>query len=119
MINYQLGFLLGLMAFVYSYLLTEPNAPLHGVYKWLSKFFKTNEREMEGRPIHPLFMVLMYCEKCVAGQCALWLFLWLHFAQYQIEISVALVLRHVFFVCWSIVMAGTIKALYIRLTNNT
>lgn len=110
MINYELGFLIGLLAFVYTYLLTEPNAIFHGLYMWLYKFFKTQEREDEGRPIHPLFMVLIHCEKCFAGQSAFWIYVFSNFYNYNF-------LQHIFFTAYAIFIAAIIKALYTNKIN--
>jgi hypothetical protein len=117
MIPYEFSLLIALAAMCYSYILTEPNAILNGVYKKLYKLFRTDEREEAGLPIHPLFMVLIYCEKCVAGQWALWLFFWYAWPLYVHEFCFLLVLKHIFFILFTIILAGTSKNIYIIINN--
>jgi len=108
MINYELSLLLAIGAFVFSNLLTDENQILNGVYKWLYKIFKTDERKDDGKPVHPLFMALMYCEKCVAGQWSFWFFLFANFSFYNFN----LFFTHIFFVLTTIFLAALIKLLY-------
>jgi hypothetical protein len=107
MINFQLAFFIAVTAVVYSYILTRPNALLNGFYNWAYVFFKTDERSNQGRPFHPLFMVLIHCEKCVAGQAALWLYLISNWHKYHF-------LQHVFFTAFTIIIAGLIKNIYTK-----
>lgn len=111
-INYQLSVLLGIGAFVFSYILTEPNAILNKPYLFLYKLFKTDERNEQGRPIHPLFMVLIYCEKCVAGQWALWTFFFTNWRSYFYELTAWLILQHVLFILFTIFSASVVKLIY-------
>lgn len=107
MINYELGFLIALFAFTYSYLLTQPHAMFNGIYNKLYKAFKTDERIQNGKGYHPLFMILIHCEKCIAGQFALWLYLKTNFYHYN-------PLQHLFFVCYCIAFAAVIKHTYTK-----
>jgi hypothetical protein len=110
MINYELALLLAIAAFVYSNLLTDENAILNRPYHWLWRFFKTDERMEVGKPVHPLFMVLMYCEKCVAGQWAFWLHLVLNWHRYNL-------LEHVLFTLFTIMAAAVVKEAYTKIKH--
>ena len=57
----KLSFAISIIAFTYSVILTEPHQILNGVYEWLEK-----------RLPEWLFFPIIGCEKCVAGQMALW-----------------------------------------------
>lgn len=107
MINYQLSFLIAVAAVVYTYILTRPNAVLNGIYNNLYNFFKTDERLSQGKPIHPLFMILIHCEKCFAGQAAAWLYLLINWSNYNL-------LQHIFFTAFTILITGIIKNLYTK-----
>lgn len=72
MINYELAILFSVLAFTYSYLLTRPNALLNGYYNYLYSAYKIDKRRAEGRGYPWAFMVLIHCEKCIAGQIAFW-----------------------------------------------
>jgi hypothetical protein len=98
MINYELSLLIAVLAVVYTQLLTDTNMIFNGVYNRLYRFFKTDQRAREGKPYHPLFMILIYCEKCFAGQVAFWLFIYHNFADYNFLI-------HLFFVAFTILSA--------------
>jgi hypothetical protein len=105
MINYELGFLIAVTAVVYSYLLTRPNAIFNGLYNWMYEFFKTDQRQANGKPFHWAFMILIHCEKCIAGQAAFWLFLFCHLSDYNF-------LTHIFFTAFTIITAGAIAEIY-------
>ena len=113
MINYQLAFLLGIGAYVYTNWLTEPHQIFHGIYMWLKKVLKYKEREEAGKSIHPLFMVLIYCEKCVAGQWALWIFLFINWHDY----TPWFILPHALTVLFTIFVAGATKFIINKITN--
>ena len=67
--------LIAVTAFVYSYVLTQPGEFFGKIYGKLDILFKTDARVSEGKGVHPLFKMIMWCEKCVAGQMAFWIFL--------------------------------------------
>lgn len=106
-IHYEFGLLIAMAAFTYSYLLTRPNSLLNGWYNRLHLFFKTDERQQKGKPYHPLFMLLIHCEKCIAGQAALWIYLALNWQQF-IYAPVFALLRLIFFITFSIFAAAFI-----------
>jgi hypothetical protein len=98
MINYELGLLIAVLAVVYTNLLTDTNMIFNSAYNWLYRFFKTDQRAHQGKGYHPLFMILIHCEKCFAGQVAFWLFVYLNHDQYNFLI-------HLFFVAFTILSA--------------
>lgn|SRR3990167_7246821 len=104
LISYQLSVLIAVLAFVYTNLLTNSNQIFAGLYRFLYKKFKTESRIMSGRPYHPLFMVLIHCEKCVAGQVALWLYLYYHLNDYDF-------VQHILFISFTIFIAHIIQKL--------
>lgn len=101
MINYQLAFLIAITAFVYSEILTDANMILNQFYKKLSYFFNTEARISAGENYHPLFMILIHCSKCVAGQIAFWIFILIHKSVYFLH-PVKYILIHIFFVSFTI-----------------
>lgn len=105
--------LLAIFAFVYSNILTQNGEVLCGVYKWLYHFFKSDERTSNGLPLHPLFKMLIHCEKCVAGQWALWTFLIMQFKYYTLQ----LVLPHLLFITLTIFLTLIVKSTYTKLTE--
>ena len=100
-------------AFVYSNLLTGTGEILGGVYGFLDRVFKTDERAEQGKPIHPLFKMLMQCEKCVAGQWALWSFLIVNWNLYARGYYL-LILVHLAFIFLSIFLALIVKSFYTK-----
>lgn len=113
MINYELGILIAVLAFVYSNLLMEPDAMLNGFYNRMDLFFKTDERRKNGKGRHWLFMILVHCEKCIAGQLALWLFPFFNYIGYILN-PVRTSLVHLFFVAFAILSAAIIRGIYIK-----
>lgn len=116
MINYELGALIGLFAFVYSYLLTRPHALLNKFYNKCDVYFETDKRSAQGKPMHPLFMILIHCEKCIAGQIALWLGFgerWFNYIFWN-EHTLDNALTHILFIAYAIFCAAVIKGLYTK-----
>lgn len=115
MIHYECSLLIALFAFVYAYLLTRPNALFNGLYNRADVFFKTDERLRNGKPLHPLFMLLIHCEKCIAGQVALWLFLALYAVPgYERSGAAITALQLLFFVSHTIAAAAIYTGIYKR-----
>lgn len=111
MINYEFAILIGVFAFVYSNLLTEPDALLNKLYNRLDIFFKNDVRQMEGKGRHPLFMILIHCEKCIAGQIALWGFGYDNYIWYYFE-PLKAAGTHLIFVAFAILTAAILRGLY-------
>lgn len=98
MIDYELSFLIAVLSVVYTNLLTDSNMIFNGIYNWLDRKFKNDQRGKN----HWLFMIIIHCEKCFAGQVAFWIFIYLHFANEKHEYDP---LIHVFFVAFTILSA--------------
>lgn len=104
--------LIAITAVVYSYVLTQPGEIFAGLYKRLDTWFKTDERQMKfGKGPHPLFKLLIWCEKCVAGQWSLWIFLICAWPWYQRGYLI-LIIPHVLFIGLTIFLALCIKKFY-------
>jgi len=92
-----LGLACGLIACVYSVILTEPNMLLNGWYNWLDKKIgPTSAKRTFNTPLHIkppknigkpraiwLFKPLVGCPRCVAGQAGVWLYLLAIVAEHQ------------------------------------
>lgn len=111
MINYELALLIAVSAFVYSSILTEADMLFCWLYKRLDRFFKTDKRKLEGKGYHPLFMILIHCSKCVAGQWSFWLYLYIHLNLYLKDPAMYF-FHHVFFVSVTIFMTEIIRIFY-------
>lgn len=72
MIPYEIGVLIAVFAFVYTNLLTDEKQIFNGLYNWL----ESRLIDKKTGKTHWLFYVTIGCEKCVAGQLALWIFLY-------------------------------------------
>lgn len=107
MINYQLGLLIALAAYVYTNILTDTNQIFNGLYNWLDE--KLNNPETGEK--HWLFMVLIYCEKCVGGQMALWIYLFYNWKIYTVDFFTTFIC-HIFFITFTILSATVIKELH-------
>lgn len=114
MINYQLGLLIAMAAYVYTNILTDVNQIFNGIYNWLDEKLNSS---LEGGDKHWLFMVLIYCEKCVGGQMALWIYLYFNYKSYSTDTIITL-LQHVFFVTFTILSATVIKELHKHIKPN-
>lgn len=113
MIDYEISFLIAILAVVYTYILTQPGQLFNGLYNKLDKFFKTDTRRSNGKSEHPLFKILIYCHLCLSGQVALWLFIYFNWINYFINPFYTL-LSHVFTVATTILMAAIIKGIYTK-----
>lgn len=102
--------LIAIAGFTYSYILTQPGEIFAGLNRVLSRLFKTDERLNSGRPLHPLFKLLIGCEKCIAGQLAFWSYLYVNIGDYGVLITIG----HILFVCLTIFLAAVIKGIYKR-----
>lgn len=84
---------------------------LNGLFNRLDTFFKTGERANNGKPVHPLFMILMYCEKCLAGQMAFWLYL-IQWHELYPHYFFIILLRHLLFVAYTILCTLALGIIY-------
>lgn len=105
--------LIAITAFVYSYILVQPGEFFSKLFLILDKFFETDKRAAEGLPPHPLFKMIMRCEKCVAGQMAFWIYL-VYCLPYYLECQFDLIISHILFVGLSIFLTLITKNIYIK-----
>lgn len=87
-------------AFTYTNILTDSGMVLHSINKWL-------ERSITGR-FRWIYTILIGCQFCVAGQWALWYYLYFIFikdtthaiahAKYEFELHVWFVMQTIFIV---------------------
>lgn len=109
-----LSFLIAVLAYVYTNVLTEPDEILSGWKSWLNNKLNDEERLSNGLGYHPLYKVLVHCEKCFAGQVALWVYLILSFETYKDSVFIPkvlffLVFKHVCFITLTILTTIIIK----------
>lgn len=107
-------FAIAFCAVTYTYILTQPGMFFYSIYHHLDIFFKTDERALEGKGPHWIFMIIIYCEKCFGGQVAFWLFLYFNFYRYNFVIF----LMHIFCTLFTIFLSSIIKHKYIKQTEN-
>ena len=121
----QLNFLLVMLltaacisitAFTYSHILTRPGELFSWPYKILDIFFKTDDRAMAGLGMHPLFKLLIGCEKCVSGQMALWIFTLLNLHSYPTDVKMYLI-AHILFIGITIFFTTIIKSIYLKIID--
>jgi len=112
MINYELLLLIAIFSFVYTNILTEPDQIFSGLYKFLYRFFKTDERNEAGLSPFWLFKIIIHCEKCVAGQLALWLTVFSNWYQIFITNDLTVIVTILFSITFSILCTNTIKGIY-------
>ncbi len=77
MIDYELAILIALFSYTYTNILTEPDMVFNSLYKWC-----------DGWMPRWLFYPFIHCEKCNAGQVALWVYIYnyyLGFVFYPLE----------------------------------
>jgi|SRR3972149_4608034 len=106
-----LSLLIAVVSFVYTNILTGNGEAFGWLYKRMYHLFKSDERESKGLPRHPLFKVLIDCEKCVAGQISFWSFLIIHYNEY-LKVSFLLALQHLLFVGLTIFFTIIVKSFY-------
>lgn len=116
MINYELAALIAVLAFTYTNVLTKPDMPFNKTYNKLWKYFKNDDRQKNGKGLHPLFMLFIHCEKCIAGQIALWVFLYQYAAGY-IFYPLETFGHHVLFTAFAIFVADILQKTYNKIYN--
>lgn len=118
MIDYELSFLIAVCAVTYVCILTDPGMIFCELYKWLDERLNSIDQPCSAtceRCRKPswwkkfLFKIVIGCEKCFAGQAALWTY-FVVCTQYH-------VLQHVFFILVTIFLTSVIKGLYYKYTQ--
>lgn len=112
MIKYELLILVGIFAFIYSNILTQPTEVLAKLYRFLYKLFRTDNRMLQGQGPHWLFKILIHCEKCVAGQLALWLSIFGNWNDIFINHNSIVILKILLSITFTIFITITIKGIY-------
>ena len=111
-----LAFVIACTAVVYTCILTEPGEIFASWKRFLDSKLNTPKRACNGLGMHPLYKVLVYCEKCIAGQMALWIFLIYNFDYYQHGRWITII-PHVLFIGFTIFSAVAAKKLFNWLNN--
>ena len=111
---FLLSFLISITAFVYSNILTQPTELLSSAYRYLDTLFQNDKRYCNGLDMHPIFKMIIGCEKCVSGQMALWIFLFFNYKNY-FELST--LIYHVLFIGLTIFTTTIIKSIYSKHIN--
>lgn len=106
MIEYEIAFLIAVLAFTYTNILTEPNQIFNGLYKKLDSLFNGTTGKK-----HWLFKIIIHCEKCFAGQTALWLYALTHIMEYQ-EYPWETPFLHIAFIAFTIFLTSLITHIY-------
>lgn len=106
MIEYEIAFLIAIFAYTYAGILTEPNQIFNGLYKKLNFAFNGNTGKK-----HWLFKIIIGCEKCVAGQIALWLYAITHIMEYQ-EYPEETPFLHLAFIAFTIFLTSVITHIH-------
>lgn len=109
MINYELSILIALCAFTYSIILTQPKMILNPFYKFLSRKFV--KETCNGQKEHWIFKILIHCEKCVAGQWALWIYLYMNYSGYILN-PIETACNHAAFILITIFTTTIIKPIH-------
>jgi hypothetical protein len=109
--NYEVSFLIACTAIFYCVVLTQPKMLLHKPYSYLYKKFVVQAGQEE--VAHPLFKILMYCEKCWGGQAALWVFLYNKWEEYLYD-PISTLCIHIAFISVTVLQIIILKQLYDR-----
>jgi hypothetical protein len=98
---YILSLKIAIVAYVYSDVLTEPGMVFNGLYQLLNRLPEW------------LFKPLIGCYKCVAGQMALWIYLFFCLTTpHSIEMVLYSIGNHIFFVSLTIFFTWMINKVY-------
>jgi len=110
---------IAITAFVYSNILTQPGEIFGNLYKKLDEFFNTDKRSCTGLGLHPIFKMIMACEKCVSGQLAFWFFMAHYYNGYLsgTHSFIYNAFTHIGFTCTTIFITTIIKSLHEKYIN--
>lgn len=105
---------ISITAFVYSQILTQPGEIFGSLYGFLDELFQTDKRARFGKGLHPIFKMIMACEKCVSGQLSFWYFMLHYYEGYcnGIQSFVYNAFEHIIFTCVTIFITTIIKSIY-------
>lgn len=105
---------ISITAFTYSYILTQPNEIFGRLRIVLEQWFKHDQRLVAHKGPHPIYKMIMWCEKCVSGQLSFWIYLAWHYDQYLHGNILYNAIEHIFFTATTIFLTTIIKSLYIK-----
>jgi hypothetical protein len=71
---------------------------------------------MHGLGPHPIFKMIIGCEKCVSGQMALWIFLFFNYKNY-LALEFSTIIYHALFIALTIFTTTIIKSIYSKHIN--
>lgn len=111
-----LSFLIAVLSYVYTNVLTEPTEIFSKWKSFLHNKLNDEEKLNAGYGYHPLYKVLVHCEKCFGGQLALWTYMVLSSGSYANNILIPkamfiLILKHLCFIALTIFTTIIIKKL--------
>ncbi len=113
-----LSLLIAIGAFVYTNILMGAGEILGEFNAFFYNVFNNEERLIKGDGYHPIYKAFFQCEKCFAGQLAVWTFLILNFDAYTYcGLSFLLILQHVLFTTLTILLASIIKIIYTKINH--
>lgn len=113
---FLLSFLISVTAFVYSNVLTQPSEIFSNLYGRLDSFFENDRRYVHGLDQHPIFKMVIGCEKCVSGQMSLWIFLFFNYKNY-LAFEFSTIIYHALFIGLTIFTTTIIKSIYSKHIN--
>lgn len=96
---------IAVIAFTYAVILVEPEEILERFYKLIYKLANKTKSECEPPKFRWWFKPVIDCEKCVAGQIALWYYLIKYRSAYNF-------IDHLLLICTSIFIVTFIKLIY-------
>ena len=110
---------ISISAFVYANILSQPGEVFGKWYGFLNNLFQTDKRIVEGKGLHPIFKMIIGCEKCVSGQLAFWFFMAHYYNGYLsgTHSFIYNVFEHILFTCTTIFLTTIIKSLYEKYIN--
>jgi hypothetical protein len=98
-------------AVVYSCALTQPGEIFAKWHDFIYNATGVEKRITEGKPMPALYKVLVFCEKCISGQMALWIFLIQNFSFYRLGIW-TIIVQHILFIGFTIFLSIVVKFIY-------
>lgn len=101
---------IAIIAFVYAVILVEPGMILNRLALWYRKILFTEDACRTPWYIEALWKITIGCETCIAGQIAVWAYLFTHITDYSFS-------GHIVFVCVTIIQVSFIKLIYDKLNT--
>ena len=110
------AFMCAIVGYIYSDVLTEGGMIFNSLYKWLDYQNCSGKRRLP----EWIFKPIIGCFKCVAGQIALWTYLYINKSNYylafcnlnNIDLLINLAASHVYFICITIYITWIVNKVY-------